>query len=165
MPELRQPVKPQAHRATWRRVPWRRPETYLCALGLFVVSALVDASRPPHQQLTARLYVGGVRLYQAVGRPLLRGRVQCRYRPTCSEYSLAAVSVHGIRRGLALTVGRIASCTPDVPLGTVDPVPGAHVEGSPQQTAGAGVLGGVGPDSLPRRALRAGTGASKRRTQ
>jgi hypothetical protein len=61
-------------------------------------------------------------MYQAIGRPLLKGRIQCRYRPTCSEYSIEAVRHYGIRQGLLLTVKRIHSCTTKVPLGTPDPV-------------------------------------------
>jgi putative membrane protein insertion efficiency factor len=82
-----------------------------------------DVSRRPEKQLTARVYIGSVRVYQAVGRPLLKGWVACRYRPTCSDYSIAAVQRHGALRGLALTYKRIRSCTNDVKMGTVDTVP------------------------------------------
>jgi len=82
-----------------------------------------DVSRPPEKQLTARVYIGSVHVYQAVGRPMLKGRVACRYRPTCSDYSIEAVQRHGTLRGLALTYQRIKSCTNDVPMGTIDVVP------------------------------------------
>lgn len=82
-----------------------------------------DVSRQPERQLIARLYIGSVHVYQAVGRPLLKGRVACRYRPTCSDYSIEAIRRHGTLRGLALTLKRIRSCTNDVPMGTVDIVP------------------------------------------
>jgi len=79
---------------------------------------------PTKNQLTARAYVGCVRVYQAVGRPLLKGTVACRYRPTCSDYSITAVQRYGTLRGLVLTYRRIRSCTNKVPMGTLDPVPG-----------------------------------------
>ena len=82
-----------------------------------------DVSRRPDRQLSALSYVGCVRVYQVIGRPLLKGKVACRYRPTCSDYSIAAVRRHGTLRGLALTYKRIRSCTNDVPMGTIDPVP------------------------------------------
>lgn len=82
-----------------------------------------DVSRQPDRQLTARVYIGSVHVYQAVGRPLLKGRVACRYRPTCSDYSIGAVQQHGTLRGLVLTYKRIRSCTNEVPMGTVDLVP------------------------------------------
>jgi putative component of membrane protein insertase Oxa1/YidC/SpoIIIJ protein YidD len=58
-----------------------------------------------------------------VGHPLLEGRIQCRYEPTCSEYSIQAVKRLGLRRGLEMTFRRLESCKTDVPLGTYDPVP------------------------------------------
>jgi putative membrane protein insertion efficiency factor len=82
-----------------------------------------DVSCQPSNQLTARVYVGCVHVYQAVGRPLLKGKVACRYRPTCSDYSIDAVQRHGTVRGLVLTYKRIRSCTNNVPMGTVDTVP------------------------------------------
>jgi len=54
---------------------------------------------------------------------LLRGHIQCRYRPSCSEYSIHAVEQFGIWQGLGMTVFRLSRCTASVPLGTYDPVP------------------------------------------
>lgn len=88
--------------------------------GLLIVG---DISRAPENQLTARVYIGFVHIYQNVGRPLLDGIVACRFRPTCSEYSVRAVEKHGIVRGIYLTVLRIAACQNDVPMGTIDAVP------------------------------------------
>ncbi len=105
------------------RQPLKRPETYLTLLGILLVYLAFDTCRSPSSQLTGRLYVYGVRFYQAVGHPLLRGHIMCRYRPTCSEYSIEAVRRHGLRQGLVLTVHRIESCTTKVQPGTFDPVP------------------------------------------
>ena len=82
-----------------------------------------DVSRQADRQLTARVYVGCVHVYQTVGRPLLKGWVACRFRPTCSDYSIAAVQKHGILHGLSLTFKRLRSCQNSVPMGTVDNVP------------------------------------------
>lgn len=82
-----------------------------------------DAMRSPKNQFSACAYVGIVHTYQSVVRPLLDGVVACRFRPTCSEYSIGAVQKYGIGRGLILTVIRLASCTNDVPMGTGDEVP------------------------------------------
>lgn len=100
----------------------RRPETYLVLLSILLALAVLDSFRRPATQLTGRLYVGAVHGYQIAGRPLLQGYIQCRYRPTCSEYSMAAVRAYGIRRGLFLTVKRIHSCRTEIPLGTPDPL-------------------------------------------
>ncbi len=99
----------------------------LIVLSVVLVAGLAlafDVSCQPKNQVTARAYVGCVRVYQAVGRPLLKGIVACRYRPTCSDYSIAAVQRYGTVRGLVLTYRRIRSCTNKVPMGTLDPVPG-----------------------------------------
>ena len=101
----------------------KRPETYLAILFLLLILAALDSFRDPARQITGRFYVGGVRMYQAVGRPLLKGYVQCRYQPTCSDYSTEAVQKYGIRTGVGLTVRRINSCQTTVPRGTPDPVP------------------------------------------
>jgi putative membrane protein insertion efficiency factor len=101
----------------------KEPRTWLAALTCLFVLALLDTCRAPADQVTARIYICGVRVYQACGRPLLKGRVRCRYHPTCSEYSIEAVRKHGLRRGLVLSCKRIGSCQGDVSPGTPDPVP------------------------------------------
>lgn len=46
----------------------------------------------------------------------------CRFSPTCSHYSHEAISTHGPRRGLWLTIRRLLRCRPLGPSG-YDPVP------------------------------------------
>jgi len=104
----------------------KRPETYLAALALVVILAIADTYRNPANQITGQLYISAVHIYQALGRPLLEGRIRCRYTPTCSEYSIDAVQEYGIRQGLALSFQRLRSCTNAVPMGTFDPVPTAR---------------------------------------
>lgn len=101
----------------------KRPETYLAILAVLCALVWLDSTRAPANQITARFYIGGIHLYRVIGHPLLEGRVKCRYRPTCSEYSIEAVQEYGIRRGLVMTVRRIKSCTRAVPMGTPDPLP------------------------------------------
>ena len=47
----------------------------------------------------------------------------CRYTPTCSEYFLQAVEMHGVCRGSWMGLKRIARCHP-WSEGGHDPVPG-----------------------------------------
>jgi uncharacterized protein len=101
----------------------KQPGTWLAALGVLLVLCVVDAWRSPSNQWLGAAYVGLVHGYQRFGRPLTSGFVRCRYSPTCSEYSAAAVERFGIGRGLWLTVLRLRSCTAEVPEGTFDPVP------------------------------------------
>ena len=61
-----------------------------------------------------------IRFYQIAISPLLGPR--CRYIPTCSQYSLEAVQLHGAARGTWLSVKRICRCHPWGGSG-YDPVP------------------------------------------
>jgi putative membrane protein insertion efficiency factor len=61
-----------------------------------------------------------VRLYQVLLSPFLGGR--CRYLPSCSEYAIEALRIHGAVRGSALAVRRIGRCHPFAGFG-YDPVP------------------------------------------
>jgi putative membrane protein insertion efficiency factor len=63
--------------------------------------------------------VMAIRGYQVAraGRP-----TGCRFIPTCSEYTAQAIERHGMIRGVALGVRRLARCTPWGGQG-FDPVP------------------------------------------
>jgi putative membrane protein insertion efficiency factor len=47
----------------------------------------------------------------------------CRFVPTCSEYAIEAVELHGVMRGSVLAAGRLLRCHPFGGAG-YDPVPG-----------------------------------------
>jgi len=61
-----------------------------------------------------------VRLYQWTISPLLP--VSCRHIPTCSQYTIEALKVHGIFTGTYLAIRRILRCHPWGTYG-YDPVP------------------------------------------
>ncbi len=46
----------------------------------------------------------------------------CRFYPTCSEYTMEAVSRHGVPKGLLLGLKRLSRCHP-FHAGGLDPVP------------------------------------------
>ena len=46
----------------------------------------------------------------------------CRYTPTCSQYALEAVEIHGVIKGTLLAIWRIMRCNP-LFKGGYDPVP------------------------------------------
>jgi uncharacterized protein len=93
-------------------------------LAILLVAGIADLCRTPTSQITGWLYVNLVRVaYQPIARPLLKRRVRCRYCPSCSDYSIEAVSRFGTVRGLVMTIMRVSSCTADVPPNRPDPVP------------------------------------------
>jgi uncharacterized protein len=61
-----------------------------------------------------------IRAYQVLISPLVPSC--CRFAPTCSHYAAEALSRHGLRRGLWLTLRRLSRCHPFHPGGW-DPVP------------------------------------------
>ncbi|MDI6729436.1 MAG: membrane protein insertion efficiency factor YidD [Thermodesulfovibrionales bacterium] len=60
-----------------------------------------------------------IRLYRYMISPMLPN--SCRFTPSCSEYSLEAVSKHGALKGSYLSFKRILKCHPFHP-GGYDPV-------------------------------------------
>ncbi len=46
----------------------------------------------------------------------------CRFHPSCSQYAVESLRIHGSWKGSVLTALRIARCNPFFP-GGVDPVP------------------------------------------
>jgi hypothetical protein len=99
------------------------PAAYLVILGVAAALVWADSSREPGRQVTPRLYVAAVHSYQSWAQPALDRYVRCRYRPTCSRYSIQAVEKYGLRRGLMLTAARLWRCRGTVALATDDPVP------------------------------------------
>src|SRR6266478_3089360 len=91
-----------------------------------------------------------VRLYQWVISPaksaLFGPMGQCRFTPSCSQYAVEAVRVHGAAKGGAMAVWRICRCNPWGDCGD-DPVPQPKREVSPVADARAAntqpAMGGI----------------------
>ncbi len=66
------------------------------------------------------LLIVPVKIYQWMISPMLPGT--CRYEPTCSQYAIEALQVHGPVKGLLMGTRRILSCHPWGGHG-YDPVP------------------------------------------
>ncbi len=66
------------------------------------------------------LAIALIRLYQLCLRPFI-GQV-CRFYPSCSEYTMEAIKVHGFFRGVWMGARRVCKCHPRHPGGS-DPVP------------------------------------------
>ena len=65
-------------------------------------------------------------MYQKFISPLLRP--SCRFHPTCSEYSIQAITRYGVSRGIFLSLKRILRCNPWGGSG-LDPIPGENENG------------------------------------
>ena len=67
-----------------------------------------------------KTFIGLIKGYQILLSPFTVSR--CRFYPTCSEYSLQAIKIHGPFKGIILSVKRIFRCHP-FHSGGIDHVP------------------------------------------
>lgn len=67
-----------------------------------------------------RVLVGIIKIYQRLISPLFPP--VCRFYPSCSDYAVEALKLHGVGRGLAMAARRLLRCHPWHP-GGFDPVP------------------------------------------
>jgi putative membrane protein insertion efficiency factor len=79
------------------------------------------------------LLMGLVRGYQLLLSPFLGQN--CRYTPSCSQYCLQAMEIHGPWRGLWMGVKRVGRCHP-FHEGGYDPVPGSQPGSEPGSDRG-----------------------------
>ena len=70
--------------------------------------------------MLSRLLIGLVKIYQVFLSPFF-GQ-QCRFYPTCSQYSIDAIKKHGAIRGAYFTIQRLLRCHP-WHVGGHDPIP------------------------------------------
>ena len=71
-------------------------------------------------KLLSFILVIPIKLYQILISPLIGPN--CRFHPTCSQYSIEAINKHGPFKGTWLAIKRISSCHPWGGSGH-DPVP------------------------------------------
>ncbi len=95
---------------------------FWATVAVMVALVGIDQLRPPAGQVTARVLLAGIHLYQATLSPRMPGLgVQCRFTPTCSHYAEGAIARYGAVPGALRAVWRIARCGPWTPRGTWDP--------------------------------------------
>lgn len=83
---------------------------------------IVNDALATHRSAAQSAAIATIRAYQKVLSPFF-GR-NCRYYPTCSQYTIEAVEIHGAARGSWLGIRRIGRCHP-WREGGLDPVPGS----------------------------------------
>lgn len=79
-------------------------------------------------RLLALPLIGLVKLYRLLLSPLVGQH--CRFTPTCSQYAIEALQIHGAMKGSYLTAHRLSRCHPWC-AGGYDPVPPAGDEHPP----------------------------------
>ena len=67
-----------------------------------------------------KIIIGLIRFYQLFISPMLGP--SCRFYPSCSQYSIEAIKIHGIFKGSFLAVRRVLRCHPGCE-GGLDSVP------------------------------------------
>ena len=74
--------------------------------------------------MLTRILLAALAFYQRWLSPAVHalGMAQCKFRPTCSEYAVLAIAMHGPLRGSALAIRRLIRCHPFSP-GGLDQVP------------------------------------------
>ncbi len=72
------------------------------------------------QKILFYIAVSPIKFYQYFISPFTPA--SCRHFPTCSEYSIEAVRIHGIIKGIVLGLKRLSKCHPWGTSG-YDPVP------------------------------------------
>jgi len=73
------------------------------------------------KMVSAFPFIMCIRFYQLVLSPYLGGS-KCRFTPTCSQYTAAAIEKYGPIKGIFLGVKRLSKCRPGGGHG-YDPVP------------------------------------------
>lgn len=92
----------------------------LIAAAIVAAIAIHDFAVPHGRGFAARGALLLIDEYRAHISPHLRGRVTCRFQPTCSAYGRAAIAKYGFGKGAAKTAWHIARCGPWTKQGTVD---------------------------------------------
>jgi putative membrane protein insertion efficiency factor len=100
-----------------------RPVLVVVLVAVSMLGFLVwDLTRPPLEQWSARLLLGGIDTYQRYLSPAAgRAGVRCRFEPTCSHYAAAAIRKYGALGGSWRATWRILRCGPWTAAGTLDP--------------------------------------------
>lgn len=104
------PTSPATELATARQEQTAKAST---------TKAMQDDSQQP--SLAVRLLSYPVKFYRSFISPLLPP--SCRFTPTCSQYALEALQVHGALKGSCLTLWRLLRCNPFNRHVGYDPVP------------------------------------------
>ena len=60
--------------------------------------------------MVKKVFIKIIKIYQKTISPLLGQN--CRYHPTCSQYAIEALTLHGVFYGSFLAIKRVIKCNP-----------------------------------------------------
>ncbi len=104
----------------WRAALKRRRWWIGAAFAVLLLG--LDLGRAPERQVSARVLIAGIDLYQATLSKLMPTvGVQCRFQPTCSHYAEGSIRKHGALKGTGKACWRLLRCAPWTEMGTIDP--------------------------------------------
>jgi uncharacterized protein len=109
----------------------------------------VSGPSAPGRRPVQRGLLAAVRFYQRAISPTRPPR--CRFVPTCSQYAVEALEIHGAARGTGLALVRLLKCAPWHP-GGVDLVPEPRSRrrtGTTQPARSSNTAAPTSPDSGP----------------
>lgn len=87
-----------------------------------IIALGLDLGRAPGSQISARVLIAGIDVYQATLSKLMPvAGVQCRFQPTCSHYAEGSIRKYGALKGTRRAAWRLLRCAPWTEQGTIDP--------------------------------------------
>lgn len=102
----------------------RRRFLILLICGIAALALFTDISRQAPEQLSCRLLIGGIHIYQGVFSGAFEWMgIECRFEPTCSRYAETSLKNLGLIAGTTASIKRLLRCGPWTPRGTFDPPP------------------------------------------
>ncbi|MEN8164717.1 MAG: membrane protein insertion efficiency factor YidD [Acidobacteriota bacterium] len=102
----------------------RRRFLIVLICGIAAWALFADISRQAHEQVSCRLLIGGIHIYQGVfSGAFERMGIECRFEPTCSRYAETSLKNLGLMAGATASIKRLLRCGPWTPRGTLDPPP------------------------------------------
>jgi len=89
----------------------KNPARLLCLiLILYLLLFTADVIQEPQKQISVKLTVQAIKLYQRCISPNLQGKIKCVYEITCSHYAILALEKYGFVKGMYLSLARIFYC-------------------------------------------------------
>lgn len=99
-----------------------RRRRWLAAALVMIIALGFDLGRAPKSQISARVLIAGIDVYQATLSKLMPvAGVQCRFQPTCSHYAEGSIRKYGALKGTRRAAWRLLRCAPWTEQGTIDP--------------------------------------------